>query len=437
MMAERLGRSQNIVVTLLILLTVSVGAHDFPRTMDEFRSQNVTFEELFQTFIIAQNKTYQDAAESQNRYRLFSQNMARVLQWNSHGSHSFTLAMNHLGDLSAHEYRRLLGALPTTPVQNISAGFKAPRQHPQGKLQAVPDAIDYRDYGYVSPVKNQGQCGSCWSFSITGQVESLHRIFNDDMVSLSEQMLIECCGGGSNCSGYYPTTAADCAMNTYHGLDSDASYGYNIPDLSKTCTGHHAYDLSASYSYRWNIKKEDENDLQSYVGQYQPVSVSIDASKASFASYSSGVYVEKNCSNTGGIDHAVLVVGYGFESTGATSFCAPSKDAVCCPGGAVSCDKGYLCSNYNTDDGSFQCVSPDGSVAEAEASIPMLMSQHTAVTESDCGCGTEKKCCYGAGGPYWLVKNSWGSGWGEKGYIRMQRNHSNMCSIASEAWMVQ
>ena len=99
----------------------------------------------------------------------------------------------------------------------------------------------------------------------------------------------------------------------------------------------------------WHMKKGDEADLLLNVGTYQPISVAIDASKESFQLYSSGVYIERDCSNTGQSDHAVLVVGYGFEDGGSAVCCGAGT--ICCPGGNFGCDVGYVCTNT-------QCVSP-------------------------------------------------------------------------------
>jgi len=170
---------------------------------------------------------------------------------------------------------------------------------------SLADAVDWTQRGAVNPIKNQGQCGSCWAFSTVGTLESAYKISAGTLYSLAEQQLVDCDKSDNGCSGGWPHSAYD---NYYTGAGActEASYTYTARDgycQASSCsvalprgtvTGHHNVGSSSS-------------GLKSALSS-QPVSVTVNAGQLQL--YANGV-VTGSCS--GQINHAVIAVGYGTD----------------------------------------------------------------------------------------------------------------------------
>lgn len=276
----------------------------------------------FSNFKSKFGKHYANPDEEQYRLQVFSSNYLFIQQHNAEhakGLHSFTLAVNQFADLTNEEYRqKFLGlkrARSNAAPVDASVG-RNPVEFSADVIASVPTSWDWRDHGYTVPVKDQGQCGSCWSFSATAAMESAHFLANGTLLSLSEQLLVDCVNGGADdCNtggemhdGYLYVIKAG-------GDELESSYPYTATSGNKC--GFDKSKVVATFSSYKNVTQGDETALQ--VASAQTVlSIGIDASSIWFQFYSSGVYVDKTCKNGwNDLDHGVAIVGYGADSTGA------------------------------------------------------------------------------------------------------------------------
>lgn len=222
---------------------------------------------------------------------------------------SYKLGHNAYSGLNATEFaehmrlninRKMLASNPVNPTSESSSA-------------SVPASVDWRAKGAVTPVKDQGQCGSCWSFSTTGALEGAYSIKNGNLVSFSEQQLVDCdyirAGGTSlGCNGGDMGSAMDW-IGKNNGLCTEQAYPYfsgttktNGP-CQKTCSIVAGSDVVKTVS----VGANSDSAMMSALAQ-QPVSVAIEADQSTFQLYKSGVF-SGSCGTK--LDHGVLLVGYG------------------------------------------------------------------------------------------------------------------------------
>jgi len=293
-------------------------------------AMTLNHERLFGDWKSQYGVSYKTAEEEALRMEIFKMNARRIVEHNSKGL-GWTMALNQFADLSSDEFAaRYIGGYLAVPRRQNPVALEHLRVSPAD----LPASVDWEAAGAVTPIKNQGQCGSCWAFSTTGSVEGINEIKTGKLVSLSEQQLVDCSGsyGNQGCNGGLMDYAFQYIIAN-GGLCTEASYPYTGQDgtcQSSSCTS------AATISGYTDVPQNSENALMSAVAQ-QPVSVAIEADQSAFQLYKSGVFTSTCGTN---LDHGVLAVGYG---------------------------------NLNGQD-------------------------------------------------YYKVKNSWGSGWGEKGYFRIKRD---------------
>jgi len=262
------------------------------------------YEAEFDMFKLKYGKSYSTAQEEERRFQIFADNLKFVSEWDAEAK-GFEVAINKFADLSSKEFVAMYNGLNITKTYDaVIEKIDSPRV--QG------DIVNWVNKGAVTGVKNQGQCGSCWSFSTTGSVEGAHFLSTGSLVSLSEQDLVDCstAEGNEGCNGGLMDDAFQYIINN-HGIDTEASYPYRATGPNK-CQ-FKAADVGATISSYVDVKTGSESDLQTAV-TLTPTSVAIDASHNSFQLYSKGVYYEPACSSSQ-LDHGVLAVGFGTDGS--------------------------------------------------------------------------------------------------------------------------
>lgn len=309
---------------LLFLLAATVAA-----THDEFAE----FKRRF-------GKVYESVEEEMMRRVIFEKNLRKIEAYNENPTNTHRVDVSMFSDQHPNEaHKGLLGR----QLSNVCSS----QERIEG--DATPDVVDWRKEGAITPVKDQGHCGSCWAFSTTGAIEGAWNISGHPLVSLSEQQLVDCSFryGDLGCRGGLPDNGFHYVMDME--LCSEEDYGYT-GERGSCATD--ACESVVTLSGCVDMASGDQVGLREAVAQ-QPVSIAIQADQFVFQHYTSGVITDEACGTE--LDHAVLVVGYGTED----------------------------------------------------------------------------------GLDYWLVKNSWGTSWGDNGYVKILRTDSEddvgICGVAAQA----
>lgn len=288
-------------------------------------------------------KKYESLEELENRFKIFRDNVQKIHEHNK-VANNYTLAVNKFTDLTEDEFR-----------QRYVGGFSKKADLLKGTCSKfsvtgdeTPSTVDWRKTA-VTPVKNQEQCGSCWSFSATGAMEGAWAISSGELISLSEQQLVDCSKkyGNMGCNGGLMDNAFLYAIDV--GMCSEQAYPYTA--AGATCVAS-SCDKVVQMKFCKDVPASNQEALREAVALKGPVSIAIEADTKIFQSYSSGVITGTSCGTN--LDHGVLIVGYGTEN----------------------------------------------------------------------------------GVKYWLVKNSWGTSWGDEGYVKIGRSDSTndpgVCGIAMQ-----
>jgi len=258
------------------------------------------YETAFTKWMVEFDKSY-EPEEFFYRFEIFKNTMDFIEDWNS-ANHTSTCGLNQFADLTSAEFKLVyLGYKP-----ELARGKRLVTLGDLGQPE-YPGTLDWVAKGAVTPIKNQGQCGSCWAFSTTGNVEGTVQLKHQVLTSLSEQQLVDCAGkyGNMGCQGGLMDNAFKYVEA--NGLATEASYPYTGRD--GTCKSFTASQFTKIASYK-DVTPHDANALGTAV-DINPVSVAIEADQAAFQNYKSGV-ITAGCGQS--LDHGVLVVGYGTDS---------------------------------------------------------------------------------------------------------------------------
>lgn len=210
-------------------------------------------------------------------------------------------------------------------------------------LKSAPESLDYRSS--MSTVKDQGNCGSCWSFCTTAVMEGLVKLNKGNSIRFSEQQLIDCDNTDNGCDGGHPQNAFQW-IKTNKGIGYEDNYPYT--EVKGTCK-----KINNEYTLinHKRVTDGNEDNLKALLNEYGPIAIGMDASTISFQLYKKGsIFSDSNCKKLV-LNHCVTLVGYGSN----------------------------------------------------------------------------------ADGDYWIVRNSWGTSWGDNGYFLLARNKNNMCGVGRDS----
>jgi len=333
----------------LILIAVAAVACAAPEA--QLRAQfRAVMQAKWSNFKATHGKEYPSHEEPQK----LSQFMKSTLDIEQHnerfarGLESFHLGHNAMSDMSPQEFMAKKTGFRASTARKVNATIEF---RGLGALQ-LPQSVDWRATA-VTPVKDQGECGSCYAFSAIGALESAFFRKTGSLVSLSEQNILDCTTNSKYNSGGCDGGNQDTGMK--YAIDNGGVSKMNVYPYEGTVR-------SCRYSSKSNsckmlnkvgrVRAGDERAVQEALSTYGPMAIALDVSASAFMLYKGGVYTNNKCSSDiYQLNHALVLVGYGTER----------------------------------------------------------------------------------GQDYWLVKNSWGTGWGEGGYIKMARG-SNLCGVATECY---
>lgn len=267
-------------------------------------AEDMKTERLFDDFVATYNRTYSTSEERNLRLKIFRENLniIRLLRKTEQGTGRY--GVNMFADVSREEFRMLyLGLRPDLRSEN-----DIPLKEAKIPNIELPDTFDWRKKGAVTPVKDQGACGSCWAFSVTGNVEGQYAIKHGQLLSLSEQELVDCDNLDEGCSGGLPDNAYK-AIEQLGGLELESDYPYEAEN--EKC--HFKRNLAkVQLASAVNISS-DETKMAQWLVQNGPISIGINANAMQF--YVGGVsHPFKFLCNPKNLDHGVLIVGYGTSS---------------------------------------------------------------------------------------------------------------------------
>jgi len=274
-----------------------------------------TYAKLFEEWLSV-HKVAIDESELSHRMEIFAQNHDYIETHNAQ-SKTYTLGHNEFSHMTNEEFVQYF---------NLNGHIKpgSLRRNPNGELHVaanktmIPTSVDWVSAGAVTPVKNQGNCGSCWSFSATGAVEGVYGVThlsdpNYVLPDLSEQQLVSCDTVDGGCNGGWMDDAFNWVVGN-GGLCSESDYPY----VSGTTTENESCVTGCSPVAGTDIKgwvdvnPGSVDDLMD-AAALQPVSIAIQANQLSFQLYKSGV-LDGRCGQN--LDHGVLLVGYGTWTDG-------------------------------------------------------------------------------------------------------------------------
>jgi len=301
----------------------------------------------FQAWMQTYEKVYSTDEESFTRFANFKNSLDIIAANNKMvdaSSAGALYSLNKFSDLSAEEFKTqylMPDFLPTPEDQRVYLDAKT--------NVGAPEMFDWRSKSKVTAIKNQGQCGSCWAFSATENIESVWMIKKDltnhTMAPLAPQQIVDCDRVDGGCNGGDTPTAYKYVISA-GGIETEKEYPYHAVDGS--CKFEKSKVYSHITGFKYATKQHDEKTMMDNTYAESPLSICVDAEKWQY--YTSGIMTAAQCAKRVSLDHCVQIIGYDHSH------------------------------------------SP----------------------------------------PYWIVRNSWGADWGERGLILLEYGQ-NTCGVTDEA----
>lgn len=256
----------------------------------------------FNEFVKEFGKVYETATEYMSRLAVYRENLEFIKK---HTTDTLKLEMNKYGDMTPAEFsiHKKGGCFLDVNIED-NGGCKMFVSNLTSS--DLPVFVDWRKNGAVTPVKNQGHCGSCWSFSATGAMEGAYYLKTGELLSFSEQELVDCSGsfGNHGCNGGLMDYGFEFALE--NGMCTEAEEPYKAVDMKcEQCKE------VAKFEGCYDVPNDDEEQLMKAVSQ-QPVSIAIEADNSVFMFYKGGIIDGATCGTK--LDHGVLIVGYGVDN---------------------------------------------------------------------------------------------------------------------------
>jgi C1A family cysteine protease len=266
--------------------------------------ESTLLSDLFSQWKLTYQKSYSTEEEEAHRFQTFQDNYAFIVNWNADTTQTSKVGLNKFADLNTAEFGALQHCLSPMKERIPTPGII------EVSIVDLPDFINWQTAGAVTSVKNQGQCGSCWAFSAAGGLEGLFVITGWQLMSFSEQQMIDCSDsfGNDGCNGGLPDQAY--AYSVQYGNQLASAYPYTGTQGSCEYSDLVIFRVSTTHV---DVTPNNWTALAQAV-TLNPVSVLIEADQPVFQLYTSGIISSASCGTT--VDHAVLVTGY---ATGADS----------------------------------------------------------------------------------------------------------------------
>jgi cathepsin L len=273
-------------------------------------AQSMTFEEYVKEY----NKVY-DHEEYVYHEKIFNFRVAEINAHNANSNKMYEKGINKFTDMTQAELKAFRGY--NRKMHTTMLGADNPCVAGESLLRSVdpPASVDWRTAkpAVVSPVKDQGSCGSCWAFATAETTESALAIATGNLTILSPQNVVSCtpnpdhCGGTGGCNGAIAELGFDYIKS--NGIATEADWPYK--QTTGTCN-EAAHTKVATVTGCVKLAENNYTDLLTAVATIGPIAVSVDAKK--WSSYTKGIYNGCDTEVDYDIDHAVQLVGYGTES---------------------------------------------------------------------------------------------------------------------------